>query len=267
MVYEGSIIKKTQSHYTWQFMIGQKSKKVELITNAMGRKRILVDSNLIFDENTGMIGGTFQHKFISENCNMTVFLNEGNQYDMSVDGMKFSTLYNQQHGGGPVPQNVQSTMESQTQAPKPFEQAGPVQDFGFSFNPGNSSQNRNPEVSQNQSHTTTAPSVRYENPDRIFTSGSDMGDFKFDGFGKDAWGIYSAGLENHQQQKPGDFFANPFDKGVHQSPAELFPQSDEGNGGMWNRDAPIAPQVVEDSSKSKKRFHVLVWRQEERRHR
>jgi hypothetical protein len=43
---------RTQSHYTWQFMIGPKPKKIELITNAMGRKRIMVDGNLIFDEST-----------------------------------------------------------------------------------------------------------------------------------------------------------------------------------------------------------------------
>lgn len=203
---------------------------------------------------SGVLTSNFHHKFISENSNMSVFLNEGNQYDMAVDGMKFSTMYNQMHGEGAVSQNMQGSSDAQMQGHKPFDQGSNTQDFGFSFNPGNFKQNQPPQPGPVQQEPFGS-TVKYENPEKIFSNGTTFGDFKFDGFGKDAWGIYSSGNDNSQAQQTQDFFSSPFEKsGPQPKQGDFLAHQDEAAGGMWVKDAPVEPQVVEDTSKGKKGF-------------
>lgn len=185
---------------------------------------------------------------------MSVFLNDKNQYDMSVDNVSFSSLYNQTQGAANPQPTVQASPDPFAQGQKAPEQPGQVQDFGFSFNPGTfgqsgSSQQRPP---QPQGFGTT---VQYENPEKIFSNGTNFGEFKFDGFGKDAWGIYSgSGFDGQQAQKPQDYFANPFDKSQATAVPEVFPQADDTASQIWVKDAPLEAKVVEDSSKGKKGF-------------
>lgn len=185
---------------------------------------------------------------------MAVFLNESNQYDLSVDGMKFSVLYNQMHGTGGIPQVAQGSPDAQAMAHKPLDQGQNTQDFGFSFNPGNNRQINTQQPGPNH-QDPFAPVVNYENPEKIFSNGTTFGDFKFDGFGKDAWGIYTSGNGPTQTQNNQDFFSSPFDKqAAPTQQKDFYPQTEDTSGGMWVKDAPIEPQVVEDSSKGKKGF-------------
>jgi hypothetical protein len=186
-----------------------------------------------------------------------VFLNESNQYDLSVDGSKFSSLYS-----GPGGQ----TAQSQDISAQPTGGAMNLsriantqnqgQDQGFGF-----SSNTNPAQGQGfgPAHDPYAQSVSYENPDRIFNAGGGVGDFKFDGFGKESWGLYSSGVGANQGHRQADPFDNPFGNVPKQndpfSPDVNFTANqDNSKGGIWTRDAPTQPAVVEDNKKGKKGF-------------
>jgi hypothetical protein len=206
----------------------------------------------------GVLGSGFNHKFISENCNMAVFINESKQYDLSVDGVKFSVLYNQIHGAGNNPQPAPAPTESLNIGQSATEQPSTANDFGFSFNPGNFAQNRPVQGTPAQPQDNFGQSLRYENPEKIFANGSNFGEFKFDGFGKEAWGLYSAssGYEGQQSSKGQDFFSSPFDKNpqTHQGTDFGLHNQEDGSGGMWVKDAPVEAKVVEDTSKGKRGF-------------
>ncbi len=125
---------------------------------------------------------------------MVIFLNENNLYDLSVDGAKFSVTQSQMQ---------KSLADDASKAASKLP--GPANVFDkdpFSFNA--------PPVQQTQP-------LHYENPEKIFGNNSGVGDFKFAGFGKDAWGIYSAGGDSQPQHTQAasstpDPFSNPFDK-------------------------------------------------------
>lgn len=181
-------------------MLGNKLKTVEYLAGAMGRKRVIVDGNTILDENTyapltsSLLASTFNYKFISGNSNMAIFLNENNLYDISVDGAKFSATQTLLQKTPP-----EDPAKPLSKLPGP---AGVFDSDPFSFG--------GPPAHQ-------AQPFQYENPDKIFGNNSGVGDFKFNGFGKDAWGIYSAGSDAQPQQAPGfvataEAFSGPFEK-------------------------------------------------------
>lgn len=202
---------------------------------------------------SGIMNSNFTHKFISENCNLLVFLNESNQYDLSVDGVKFSSLYSGQTGqtapvqtsgcqptGGVMNLSKIANTQGQAFGGQGNFSAGQGQGFGHAQDP-------------------YAQSVSYENPDRIFNSGGGVGQFKFDGFGKDAWGIYSSGLDSQQDQTKVDPWVNPFDKSAKtfdafSQPASLGVSNEDTKGSIWHKDMPAEPTVIEDKSKGKKGF-------------
>ena len=190
---------------------------------------------------SSILASTFQYKFISGNCNMAIFLNESNLYDISVDGSKFS-----------VTQTLQQKNSAEEASKTANKLPGPASVFDkdpFSFNGA-------PVQTQQPFH--------YENPDKIFGNNSGIGDFKFGGFGKDAWGIYSTvgDSQPQQSQNPGstpEAFSNPFEK--QDKTFEAFGSdfkfgqtpSTESKDAIWSaKDTPQAVSSEEPKKEPKK---------------
>ena len=182
---------------------------------------------------------------------MAVFYNENKQYDLSIDGTKFSQVYNiSMNGGQPTDGQVGGVAASH-----PLNRLG-------GGNQATQPTNHQTQGNVYQDNVT----VGYENPQNIFSTGAS--DFKFDGFGKDAWGLNSGGYQGSTQptqQQPQQFdgvksdpFANPFeqkDKVFENLGSDIrFDTNDNSQrGSMWTKDIPAQGQVVEDN-KVKKGF-------------
>jgi hypothetical protein len=103
--------------------------------------------------------------------------------------------------------------------------------------------------------------VQYENPAKIFGP-TGVNDFKFEGFGKESWGIYSTGQDvSMQPNKPADSLFDPFDSNRHSQQVGGVSGGGLGhnleaaaNDTIWGKDVPANPTVVEEKKDGKRGF-------------
>lgn len=175
---------------------------------------------------------------------MTIFENEKGTFDLSVDGTKFSIALLQSQSGG------------SNQTGNRFGQG--AEGFSGQSLPGPASAFQGGQFSFDSQQKPAQQPYTYENPEKIFGSNTGVGNFKFEGFGKDAWGIYSNGYESQPDtQKQAETFSNPFEQQQDKTFEGFGNDSgkgDEGKDNIWStKDIGIHPGVVEETKKEGKK--------------